>query len=334
MAYLGLEIPLNLLFLAATTTYHAIASAIAAIQTKPPGQLIDIKGRQQHLYCVGSGGAGRPTIVFDHSLGGLEGYLLCDQLAELAQVCLCDRPGYGWSQPSAQPRTSQNIVQELDQVLVKAGIAPPYLLVGESFGSYNLRLYAHTFPQKVVGMVLTDGLHESGMLHMPVSLQLLKGFFTLSFGLAQLGAILGIVRFLGLIGLFEILKPELRQFSAQKVSWIKRSFYRRSHWTTMTREMLDLDASGRQLQAITTWGDLPIINIKASNFLRPRVWGLGVAFPPADRLRDHMHDRLLTLSTNCQQRLAAGSSHFVWVDRPDVILAAVRDLLQQIESSP
>ncbi len=331
MTYLGLEIPFNLLFLAVTTTYHAIASAIDTRQTKPPGQLIDIAGRWHHLYQVGSAHADGPTIVFDHSLGGLEGYLLSEQLAELAPVCLCDRPGYGWSQPSAYPRTSQQIVQELDQVLTQAGVAPPYLLVGESFGSYNLRLYAHTFPEKVVGLVLTDGLHESGMLHLPLSLQLLKAFFTLSFGIAQLGAMLGIVRLLGQLGLFELLKPELRQFSPQKVGWIKRSFYRRTHWTTMTREMLDLDASGRQLQATSDLGDLPIINIKATNFLRPRFFGIGIAFSPADRLRDHMHDRLLGLSTHCQRRLAEGSSHFVWVDRPDVIWAAVEDLLRSVE---
>ena len=327
MAYLGLEIPFNLLFLAITTTYHAIASAIDTIQTKPPGQLIDLEGRWHHLYCVGNAHSGRPTIVFDHSLGGVEGYLLSDQLAELTQVCLCDRPGYGWSQSSPYPRTSQQIVQELDQVLTKAGIAPPYLLVGESFGSYNMRLYAHTFPTKVVGLVLTDGLHEGGMLHLPVSLQWLKAFFTLSFGLAQLGAKLGLVRCLGRLGLFEVLKPELRQFSPQKVGWIKRSFYRCDHWTTMTREMLDLDASGRQLQDANDLGDLPIISIKASHFLKPRFLGLGVAFPPADRLRNQMHDRLLTLSSHCEGRLAEGSSHFVWVDRPDIIIAAVRDLL-------
>lgn len=333
MAYFGLELSGNWLVLAATTTYHAIASAIEANYTKPPGRLLNINGRWHHLYQLGKATPGEPTIVFDHSLGGIEGYLLSDALAELAQVCMCDRPGYGWSQPSPQPRTSQHIVQELDQVLTQAGIAPPYLLVGESFGSYNMRLYAQTFPQKVVGMVLTDGLHESSMLHLPLSLCGLKAFFTLSFGIAQLGSLLGIVRLLGQLGLFEVLKPELRQFSPQKVGWIKRSFYRHSHWLTMTREMLDLDASGRQLQPAQNFGDLPIINLKASNFLRPRLFGLGVAFPPADRLRDQMHQQLLTLSTQCSQRSAAGSSHFIWVDRPDVILAAVRDLLQQIKSS-
>jgi pimeloyl-ACP methyl ester carboxylesterase len=335
MTYFGFDIPFNLLFVTVTASYHAIASRLEATHSPPPGQLIEIEGRTHHLYTQGSAAPGQPTIVFDHSLGGIEGYLLVDRLAELTRVCIADRPGYGWSPPSPRPRTSENIVQELDQLLTTAGIAPPYLLVGDSFGSYNLRLYAHTFPKKVMGMVLTDGLHESGMLHMPLSLQLLKAFFTLSFGIAQLGGLLGVVRFLGLLGLFERLKPELRQCSPEKVGWIKRSFYRRRHWTTMTREMLDLNTSGRQLEqaakcrpdSTPEFGDLPIINIKASNFLRPRIGKLGVSFLPADRLRDQMHDQLLKLSSHCERRSADGSSHFVWVDRPDVIIAAVRDLM-------
>jgi hypothetical protein len=41
-------------------------------------------------------------------------------------------------------------------------------------------------------MVLTDGLHEKLMLAMPISLQLLKLFFSISFAIASLGAALGI----------------------------------------------------------------------------------------------------------------------------------------------
>ena len=52
-----------------------------------------------------------------------------------------DRAGYGWSQSSWKPRTSQQIVKELHSLLNKANIQPPYILLGDSFGSYNMRLY-------------------------------------------------------------------------------------------------------------------------------------------------------------------------------------------------
>jgi pimeloyl-ACP methyl ester carboxylesterase len=43
---------------------------------------------------------------------------------------------------------------------MRAGITPPYILAGHSFGGYNVRLFASFYPQDVAGLVLVDGLHE------------------------------------------------------------------------------------------------------------------------------------------------------------------------------
>jgi len=125
----------------------------------------------------------------------------------------------------------------------------PYLLIGDSFGSYNMRLYAHRYPEKVVDLVLTDGLHESAMLHMPLSLRGLQYFFASGFIMSILGSILGIIRVLNRIGVFEWLKPELRQFSSAALNAVKRSFCRPKHWLTMTQEILSLDTSARQVNS-------------------------------------------------------------------------------------
>ena len=100
-----------------------------------------------------------------------------EEIAKTTRVCIYDRAGYGWSEPSPNSRTSKQIVKELDAMLTKAEIAPPYILVGNSFGSYNVRLYASQFPEKVAGIVLTDGLHEAAMLNMSLTLKLLQLFF-------------------------------------------------------------------------------------------------------------------------------------------------------------
>ena len=188
-----------------------------------------------------------------------------------------------------QPRTSQQIVNELQELLVTAQISPPYILVGDSFGSYNLRLYAHQFPHEVRGLVLTDGLHEDSMLSLPPSVGLLKLFFTLSFGFVAIGAALGIVRILGELGVFELIKPELKKFPTRDRQYVKRSFYSARHWLTMGREMWNLDASGRQLQAANNLGNLPIISIKSQTFLRPLLGIKFLSLSAADRVRDRIH---------------------------------------------
>jgi pimeloyl-ACP methyl ester carboxylesterase len=313
--------------LGATTIYHQLAS-YRDRQSPPPGKLVTLGDREiRHIYLRGTG---ELTVIVDASLGGVEGYLLINELAQIARVCIYDRAGYGWSPSSSRPRTSQQIVNELDELLTIASIAPPYILVGDSFGSYNSRLYAHQFPDRVRGLVLTDGLHEDGMLALPWNVGLLKAFFTLSFGFVAIGAALGIVRLLGKIGVFELIKPELKKFSPIDRQYVKRSFYSARHWLTMGREMWNLDTSGRQLKTADRLGDLPIISIKSQTFLRPLLGIKLLSLPAADRVRDRIHLALLQLSTNTQQILADRSSHFVWIDEPEKILAAVANLVDRL----
>lgn len=311
-----------------TFLYQAIATWLED-RLPPPGQRVDVGG--YHLHYV-TAGEGNPTIVLDHSLGGIEGYLLLEQLAQLSRVCIYDRAGFGWSDPSPHPRTSQHIVTELDTLLTEAGIAPPYILIGDSFGSYNMRLYAHRYPKKVMGLVLTDGLHDSAMLRMPWSLRSLQLFFASGFIMSVLGAQLGFIRILNQIGVFEWLKPELRQFSPNALQAVKRSFCRPKHWLTMTQEILNLDTSGRQVSVVHDLGDLPIVSIKAKSFFLPSPLTFLMPLKPANQLRDRMHNEFATLSSNVTQLHAENSGHFVWVDQPNIMVQAVKLLLSTKQS--
>jgi pimeloyl-ACP methyl ester carboxylesterase len=319
----------RVVLLSVTTLYQAIACWLEDRQV-PPGKLIDVGGYRLHLYfseTTSSSESPRPTLVLDHSLGGIEGYLLIEELAKLTRVCIYDRAGYGWSDHSFQPRTSDRIVTELDTLLTRSGIEPPYILIGDSFGSFNVRLYASRFPEKVVGMVLTDGLHETGMLEMPFSLRTLKLFFWSGFVMSILGSLLGIIRVMKDGRIFEILKPQLKRFPAHCLAPIKRSFCRPKHWITMSREIINLNESARQVSSARWFGDLPIVNIKANSFFQPSFWTFLIPGQEANRLRDRMHEELLQLSTRCSQIQAEKSGHFVWVDQPDRLLEAVQIVL-------
>jgi pimeloyl-ACP methyl ester carboxylesterase len=320
----------ELVILAATSLYHAIAS-YQENQQPPPGTITTTDRAKIHWYTQGSS---ETTIIIDHSLGGVEGYLLIDQLAKLGRVVIFDRPGYGWSKPNWHPRTSHQINLELQNLLQTAQIRPPYILIGDSFGSYNMRLFAHSYPEQVSGLIMTDGLHQDQMLSLPLHLKILKIFFAISFVFVSFGAALGIVRILGLLGIFEIIKPELKRCEPTRLQQVKRSFYRASHWLTMAREMSSLDTSGRQLRVANDLGDLPVINITAATFLRiplPAIcWSW--LMNPADRARDQIHLALAQVSTNSQQLLATQSSHFVWVDQPEIMLDAVEKMIDQTKS--
>lgn len=104
------------------------------------GQSVDIDGRNLNIYCSGEV---NPTVVFDSGAGS-PGYAwshIQPEVARFTRACWYDRAGEGWSDPGPFPRNSAAIAQDLHALLQRAGVAPPYVLVGHSAGGLNVRVY-------------------------------------------------------------------------------------------------------------------------------------------------------------------------------------------------
>lgn len=143
--------------------YQVIATRLNEKKYPPPGRLVDVGGYRLHIHCLGREGVNdSPTVVMDAGIGecSLGWSLVQPEIAKFAHVCTYDRAGLGWSDSAPTARTSQQIVSDLHALLGNAGIEPPYVMVGHSFGGLNLRLYASRFPEEVAGMVLVDSAHE------------------------------------------------------------------------------------------------------------------------------------------------------------------------------
>ena len=123
----------------------------------PPGRMIDLGTHRLHLLEIGSEG---PTIVLESGLMStvLSWSELQRELSKSFRVVSYDRAGLGWSELGPMTRTADRIVDELHLALEKASIAPPYILVGHSFGGLTMQLFAARFPNEVMGMVLIDAV--------------------------------------------------------------------------------------------------------------------------------------------------------------------------------
>ena len=64
------------------------------------------------------------------------------------------------SDPVPQPRAPEEAVADLHALLAAADVPGPYVLAGHSLGGAYVRLYAATYPDAVVGMVLVDATNE------------------------------------------------------------------------------------------------------------------------------------------------------------------------------
>lgn len=121
-------------------------------------QLIEVQGRKISIQCAGGGA---PVVILESGLGVYSGtwYKVFPEVAKFTRVCIYDRPGLGASEPSITPRTSEQMVAELHELMTKADVPAPYLLVGQSFGGLNIRLFASTYPNEVAGLVFVDAIH-------------------------------------------------------------------------------------------------------------------------------------------------------------------------------
>ena len=130
------------------------------------GRLVYAGGTELNFYCMGSGS---PTVIFD---AGWEDWSpawssIQPVIAQHTRACTYDRAGNGFSFPGSMPRTSTKIAEELHTALHFANIPGPYLLVGHSFGGYNIRAFAELHMPEVYGAVFVDT--ESGDVLPPKS---------------------------------------------------------------------------------------------------------------------------------------------------------------------
>ncbi len=118
-------------------------------------RLVSIGSRHLNIYCTGSGS---PTVVLDAGLGDTTEvwYKVQGPISKRTRVCSYDRAGMGFSDGTTSRRDAQSAVNDLHALLQRAGIEPPYVLIGHSIAGLYAPLYADRYTSEVAGMVLVD----------------------------------------------------------------------------------------------------------------------------------------------------------------------------------
>ncbi|WLD94632.1 alpha/beta fold hydrolase [Alkalihalobacillus sp. AL-G] len=103
-----------------------------------------------------------PTVILEsgHGMSSEVWNEVKNGISSFANIFLYDRAGLGKSELGNKPHHSNQVVENLNTLLQKENIKPPYILVGHSLGGIHIRVFAHTYPEKVIGLVLVDSAHE------------------------------------------------------------------------------------------------------------------------------------------------------------------------------
>ncbi len=119
------------------------------------GQTLTLEG-QQYFYRLK--GAGDTILVVESALGApsAEWWQIQNQLSSFARVLTFDRPGYGWSNPSHRPRTSEQAARELHQLLEALDLQGPIVLIGHSLGGLYANHFARLYPDRIRAAILLD----------------------------------------------------------------------------------------------------------------------------------------------------------------------------------
>jgi len=284
------------------------ASAATFANAPVPGSLIDVGGYRLHIACEGYG---TPSVVFDVGLGGsaLEWRAVVDKVREFTRVCTYDRAGYGWSDVGPLPRTSSVIVNELYLLLESADIDRPFLLVGHSYGGYNMQLFARRYPFLVAGMVLVDSSHPAQV----------ERFMAPPIGLVTMPSTRwGVVKF------GDPPKPH-RNLSAEAKRLVSNQMKRWRTRRTLSHEFLGFRDSASELRSAQALPVMPMVVISRGK----RVWPPGRRGNLLEKLWITLQSELADQSPYSAHIVARNSGHHVHLDQPQLVaysIAVITDI--------
>ena len=254
---------------------------------------INVNGRQISYICFGEG---TPTVVLDsnHDMDWLYWDKVLQKVAPHTRICAYNRAGLGESDPAPTPRTSLDMAIDLHNLLISAGLAGPYILVGHAAGGLNALVYANQYPQDVVGMVLADPNNPDLVQRM-----------------------------------LEYLPPESAS-EPSEVAICRRNledFY--EFWiSSKNPEGWDLPSSFEQVRAISSLGNLPLIVI--TDILDNAC--TGELDEKEDQIFINLLAEYAALSTNGTQIITKSSGHMLPQNNPDAIIDAILQVLEQARS--
>lgn len=323
---------------------RALALALMLLATAPPtegSRRIEVApGRSLHLACQGEGA---PTVLFE--AGGSDWSDVWGPVqravAQERRACAYDRAGLGASDPGPGPRSPTAIVEDLRVLLAGAGMRDPVILVGHSLGGFDAKLFAALYPAQVAGLVLLDPAEERSWART-------RARMTARFG-ARLAARAELLdqRFIA------ALAERYRDCAAAAPLAAGSPRYRRC--TDPPRPQLGPDvARGRAgVQGSVAYQQAQAAEIAASVYadpgadavyaglFRPGLLGrrplivLTHAEEPAEgdpidalgRAQGlALHRETARLSRRGVHRVVANSGHYLQLDRPDAVIAAIREV--------
>lgn len=281
-----------------------------------PGNIYAVSGHPMHIYCIGQNS---PTVILESGLGNdwLIWQKVQPEIAKTNRVCSYDRAGLGWSSQWPGSRGAPVIARQLEALLQRAGIDDKLILVGHSAGGLYVRAFAGLFPDRVAGLIFVDASSPEAFHALPSPAQRKQLiaerhreapwlFIKVALGLARLSG--------------DYCNPNTSQRIPAVEGLARAEDCRPEYMNSWLGEWDDFESSAEQVLKLPCCDSMPLIIISedpgpsrttaADRDGHQQTW-------------DTVQEGLKRLSSRSMRIIARNSRHYVMVDRPDVVIAAV-----------
>jgi pimeloyl-ACP methyl ester carboxylesterase len=276
-----------------------------------PGQLVDVGTNRLHINCIGHGS---PAVILEAGNLGMSAdwIKIQQQVAGTTRVCSYDRAGMGWSESGPAPRDASRISAELHTLLTRAGVAPPYVMVGHSYGGLYTLCFVGQYPGDAAGLVLIDSSHPDQFTRSAAG----RAMFRRT---SQLGVVLPLLTRLGVVRLTNFL-PAHPDLPPQQQAQVRAFNSTTQQVTTSVAEFRSTPESSAQAANTRSIDNKPLAVVTAGE--QTPEWL-------------QMQDELLALSPNSIHRVAAGATHasLMFSDRDAAVSsAAINQVVQAVRA--
>lgn len=310
----------------AGAAYEAVARRRAWTEFPPAGRMVDIGGRRIELDCRGSGS---PTVVLEAGLdmnGPLAWALVHDSIATFTRVCGYSRAGIMWSDDKPGPHDADRVATDLAATLDAAGEQGPFVMAGHSLGGPYVMTFTRHYPSRVAGLVFVDASHPD---------QVARFAKITDQGDAAI-APYKIAGKLAWTGLVRLLAPTDRGEKIPRPVAEAMAAYVPTSLGPMLAELEVIDSTFAQGGQLRDLGDRPLVVLTAMapmDSAQRAVAKLDSA--GAARFKEEwraMHEDEASWSTRSEHVLVTDATHYIQVDRPDVVIGAVRKVVEMVRA--
>lgn len=295
--------------------YEQISEFIDQKTLKPPGQMIQVGDHKMHIYCTGENKNGSPTVILEAGDGDnyTTWHKVQPEISQFTQVCSYDRSGVGFSEGTADRRTNDDVVTELESLLKNANVDGPYIMVGHSLGGFYTRLFTKNNRSQVIGLVQVDP-----------SVEQMAPFENES--IPAIGKVQNsVIDFLFRIGVARIvmhIDPSIANIDSDIAS-TEIAFNSTAILNPKNKHRDGFSAFNNisEIEGASNFGNLPVVMLSADQSQQDAVFAFG-----DDAI--NWHKELATkLSNNSKYIMVENSSHYIQKDQPQIITYSIEALI-------